>query len=103
MTEYTGTRALPPSSPGIIIGHLLEENDVSITAAAKGLGISRQSLHRILNGTTGITPEMAVKLGVYFGNGPELWLNLQVKWDLWYVQKKLNKRTLGVKPLLAAA
>ena len=103
MTEYTGKRALPPSRPGAIIQHLLQENGVSIMAASRGLGISRQSLHRILKGVTAITPEMAVKLGVYFGNGPELWLNLQVKWDLWYVQKKLTRRTLGVKPLLAAA
>ena len=55
----------------------LEPLGLSVTEAAKGLGISRKGLSAILNGRTGVGPAMAVKLSKAFGTTPELWLNLQ--------------------------
>jgi addiction module HigA family antidote len=54
------------------------------------LGVTRQTLHRILAGTASVTPEMAVRLGKFCGNGPALWLNLQVAHDLWHAERRLR-------------
>jgi addiction module HigA family antidote len=63
---------------------------VSVSAAARELGVSRQTLHRILSEQTSITPEMAVRLGKYCGNGPGLWLRLQIAFDVWQAQTALE-------------
>jgi addiction module HigA family antidote len=50
---------------------------LSVTAAAKQLGIARQTLHRIMAEQAAVSPEMAMRLGKFCGNGPGLWLRLQ--------------------------
>lgn len=75
-------------------GELLKEDvlpalDLSVSEAARQLRISRQTLHRILRGTHAITPEMAVRLGKFCGNGPGLWLRMQQNYDLWKATEKL--------------
>jgi addiction module HigA family antidote len=62
---------------------------VSVAAAARDMGVSRQQLYKILAGERAITAEMAVRLGAYCGNGPELWLNMQGAHDLWHAQRAL--------------
>lgn len=91
--EYPVTRRprRPPVHPGEILKEdVLPALDLSVSEAARQLRISRQTLHRILKGTHGITPEMAVRLGKFCGNGPGLWLRLQQSYDLWKAQKKLD-------------
>ena len=63
---------------------------ITISEAARQLGVSRQTLHRILAGTIGITPEMALRLGKFCGNGPGLWLRMQQKYDLWHARKRIG-------------
>lgn len=75
--------ALPPMHPG----ELLREDVIpalgrSVSEIADLLGVSRQTLHAILAERAGVTPAMALRLGRLCGNGPELWLNLQGKYDL---------------------
>ena len=75
-------RMYNPPHPGLVIREYL--NDVTVSDAAKHLGITRTSLSRILNGKTGISPLMAIKLETAFGGIPaESWLALQAKYDLW--------------------
>ena len=68
-------------------GALLREDiipalDLPLGEIARHLGISRQTLHSILSERQPVTPLMALKLGKLCGNGPELWMRLQARWDL---------------------
>ena len=73
-----------PAHPGEILKELyLDPLGLSITAAAKGLGISRKSLSEIINGHYGISVEMSMRLSKAFNTSPESWLNMQQQYDLW--------------------
>ena len=63
---------------------------ISGSAAARQLGVTRQTLHRIMAGAHAVTPEMAVRLGKFCGNGPGLWLRMQQAYDLWRAQERLK-------------
>ena len=72
-----------PVHPGRIVRHdCLEPLGLSVTAGAKILGVSRQTLNKIVNGKSGITPEMAIRLTKAFGSTEETWLRMQLVWDL---------------------
>lgn len=64
---------------------------LSISEAARQLRISRQTLHRILAGRSAVTPEMAMRLGKFCGNGPGLWLRMQEAYDLFNAERLLVK------------
>ena len=90
-----------PPHPGEIIKELcLEPLGISVTAAAKGLGVSRTTLSAILNGRAGISPEMAIRLSIAFDTSAESWLNQQSQFDLW--QAEQHRNNLQVKRLSAA-
>ena len=90
-----------PPHPGEVIRSLcLEPLGLSVTDAAKGLGVSRKTLSAILNGRAGISPEMALRLSMAFDTTPESWLNQQAQYDLWVARK--GARRLRVKRLSAA-
>jgi addiction module HigA family antidote len=85
-----GRPQMRPSHPGSILREdVLPALDVSVTAAARELGVSRQTLHAILAERAPITAEMAVRIGKWCGNGPEIWLTLQRGHDLWEAEQKL--------------
>jgi addiction module HigA family antidote len=63
---------------------------VSVTEAARRLGVTRQTLHRIMAEDASISPEMALRLGRFCGNGPGLWLRMQQAYDLWYTERRLK-------------
>jgi addiction module HigA family antidote len=73
---------------------------VTVTDAAIALGVSRKTLSAILNGRSGISPEMAIRLSVAFNTTPESWLNQQVQYDLWHADR--NRKNLHVRRLVAA-
>lgn len=81
-----------PTHPGEILREdvLPALNNMPVQTAAKHLGVSRQTLHRILAGTMPVTPAMALRLGKFCGNGPALWLNMQGSYDLWEAERKLR-------------
>ena len=73
-----------PPHPGEILRTLcLEPLGLSVTEAAKALGVARSTLSKLLNGRTGITPDMAMRLSIAFDTTPESWMNQQVQYDLW--------------------
>jgi antitoxin HigA-1 len=81
----------PPTHPGEILREdVLPALNLSVSEAARQLRVTRQTLHRILSGTSGISPEMAVRLGKFCGNGPGLWLRMQQGYDLWHAEKRLR-------------
>jgi len=90
-----------PPHPGEIIRDLcLEPLGLSVTDAASALGVSRKTLSSILNGRSGISPEMALRLSKAFNTTPESWLNQQVQYDLWKARK--DSKGIKVKKLYAA-
>jgi addiction module HigA family antidote len=78
-----------PTHPGEVLSEVLPALNLSVAEAAQKLGVTRQTLHRIIRGQTAVTPEMAVRLGKFCGNGPNLWLSMQHGYDLWHAQRKL--------------
>jgi antitoxin HigA-1 len=81
-----------PTHPGAILRKdvLPSLAGMSVSAFARCLGVSRQTLHAVLAERSGISPQMALRLGKLLGNGSQLWLDLQIKHDLWQAQAKLN-------------
>lgn len=81
----------PPHPGGVIRRQCLEPLGLTVTAAAKGLGVSRNTLSMLLNGRLGISPEMAIRLAQGFGGSPESWLQQQMHYDLWHAQQRNKK------------
>ena len=78
-----------PPHPGEVIRELcLEPLGLTVTEAAKGLGVSRKTLSALLNGRFGISPEMAIRLSKGFGGSAESWLIQQIQYNLWQVLQK---------------
>ena len=95
-----------PPHPGEVLRKLcLEPLGLSITKAAKALGVSRTTLASILNGQTAISPEMAVRLSIAFDTTAESWMSQQVQYDLWQAKQhrdELNDTRLTFKESLTA-
>jgi len=72
----------PPHPGGIVRRQCLEPLGLSVTRAASGLGVTRQALSELLNGHTGVSVEMAIRLSKAFGSTPETWLGMQMAYDL---------------------
>jgi len=90
-----GMSARKPTHPGAILRDvILPEMSISKTELAEILGISRQMLYGILNEQKPVSPETATKLGAFFGNSPIMWMNMQVKYDLYHAAKAVGKRKL---------
>jgi addiction module HigA family antidote len=90
-----------PPHPGEVLKALcLEPLNLTVTGAARSLGVSRKTLSAILNGRAGISPEMAVRLSIAFDTTAESWLNQQVQYDLWHAERKRSR--LHVERLTAA-
>ena len=81
----------PPHPGRIVRQECIEALGLTVTAAAKGLGVTRKALSELVNGKSGISPEMAVRLSKAFGSSPELWLGLQMDYDLAQLQSAAVK------------
>ncbi len=92
MTEFTAVRSAGrrPTHPGEMLREdVLPALKMTVKDMAAAIGVSRQMLHNVLNGTATVTPEMALRLGKFCGNGPELWLRMQQAHDLWEAQRAI--------------
>jgi addiction module HigA family antidote len=90
-----------PPHPGEVLKTLcLEPLKLSVTEAARCLGVSRKTLSGILNGRAGISPEMAIRLSIAFDTSAESWLNQQLQYDLWCAER--GRKRLRVTKLTAA-
>ena len=101
MKEHIVRRPLrrPPVHPGEVVRKdVLPALGLSVSEAARRLGVSRQQLHRILACTHPITTEMALRLGRLAGNGPGLWLRMQQAYDLWYAEQRLHEELARIFP-----
>ena len=84
-----------PPHPGEIIREFcIEPLNLTVTEAAHALGVTRKTLFALLNGRSGISPEMALRLSKVFGRTPEGWLRLQLQFDLWKTEQSVDIRRL---------
>jgi addiction module HigA family antidote len=84
-----------PPHPGEIIREFcIEPLGLTVTEAAKAIGVTRKTLSALLNGRSGISPEMALRLSKVFGRSPEGWLKLQLQYDLWTTQQSVDLKNL---------
>ena len=95
-----------PVHPGRIVRHdCIEPLGLTVTKAAKALGVTRQALNNVVNCRSGISPEMAIRLSKAFGSSPETWLRMQLAYDLAQARKdesKIKVRRQRVPPELHA-
>jgi addiction module HigA family antidote len=88
-----------PSHPGEVLREdVLPALDMSVSETARRLGVSRQTLHKILAGEQGVSPDMAVRLGKFCGNGADLWLSMQAAHDLWRARRRLAPVVAKIRP-----
>jgi len=84
-----------PPHPGEVIKELcIKPLGLSVTDAAKALGVSRKTLSELLNGRASISPEMALRLSLVFNTTPESWLTQQMHYDLWKLKQSRKKITV---------
>jgi addiction module HigA family antidote len=89
-----------PPHPGEVIRELcLEPLGLSVTAAAKALGVTRKALSELVNGKSGVSAEMAIRLSQAFRTTAESWLDQQMQYDLWKARLKMKK--VKIPPIAA--
>jgi addiction module HigA family antidote len=80
-----------PAHPGEVIRELcLQPLKLSVTDAARALGVTRKALSEVLNGRTGVSPAMALRLAKAFNTDAERWLAMQQQYDLWQARKAVK-------------
>ena len=80
-----------PPHPGEIVKEFcVEALNLTVTKAAESLGVTRKTFSMLLNGKSGISPEMALRLSKVFGRTPEGWLRLQLQFDLWKAKQNVD-------------
>lgn len=101
ITEESKMKMHNPPHPGEVLKELcIEPLGLSVTETAEALGVSRKTLSALINGRSGVSPEMAIRLAKAFDTSAESWLNQQVQYDLWQAERKA--RGLKVRRLSAA-
>lgn len=81
-----------PVHPGTIVKHdCIEALGLNVTRAAKVLGVARPTLSRVINGRAAVSPEMSIRLSKAFGSRPEIWLKLQLAYDLAQANRMADK------------
>jgi addiction module HigA family antidote len=78
----------PPHPGRIVRQECIEPLKLTITDAAERLGVSRQALNNVVNEKAAISPEMSIRLSKAFGSSPEVWLGLQMEYDLAQAEKE---------------
>ena len=81
-----------PPHPGTVVRYeCLEPLGLTVTRAAKGLGVTRQALSDLVNERAGVSVEMSIRLSQAFGSTPETWLGMQAAYDLWQVRERADQ------------
>jgi len=88
-----------PPHPGKTVRNIIDELEVTVTDAAKALGVNRQTLNNLVNENNGISPEMALRLEAVFGSTADAWLQMQTNYDLSQVREIQGQVTKGLQKL----
>jgi addiction module HigA family antidote len=89
-----------PTHPGeMLLEEFLKPMGLSQRELAEGIHVPYQRVNEIINGRRGITPSTALRLSTYFGVTPGFWMNLQLRWDLYFARKSEADNLKTIKPL----
>lgn len=88
----------PPHPGEVLKGLHMQPIGLTIKEVAERLGVERKALSRLINGHTGVTAEMAIRLGRAFNTTPDLWLGMQRGYDLWHAKRRMQRETSRIKP-----
>jgi addiction module HigA family antidote len=103
MPEYkAGKRLVAPTHPGSVVASTLADLRVSARKAATMIGVNTMTLTNVMNGHSAVSPDMALRLGKLFGNGPEIWLAMQAQYDLWVASQRLAPAIAAIETLEAS-
>lgn len=92
-----------PTHPGEMLREdFMPDYELSVSALAEALGVSRQSINELLRERRAASPEMAIRLGRLFGNSAEFWLSAQRAVDLWEANQALKSEVARIRPLNTA-
>jgi len=86
---FTLEKQIRPVHPGEVIADLLDDLEMTTIDFARKLDVSPDTVEAIIQGRLPVTVDMAIRLGKALGNGPQLWLNLQQKVDIWDTMQKI--------------
>jgi len=81
----------PPHPGRVVRQECIEALGLTVTEAARALGVTRQALNNLVNLKAGVSPEMAIRLSKAFGSSPEVWLGMQMAYDLAQLEKQTSK------------
>lgn len=99
----TKKRSISPTHPGVILCEdFMPDYGLSVSGLAASLGVSRQSVNELLKGRRALTPIMALRLSLLFGNSSRFWMNAQVALDLWSAEQEHQQELDGMQMLKAA-
>jgi addiction module HigA family antidote len=105
MSGYAAKQSpkMEPVHPGAILREdVLPALNLTVAETARQLGVSRQMLHSILAERSAVSPEMALRLGRFCGNGAGFWLRMQTTYDLWHAERKLGDEIQDIPEHAAA-
>ena len=92
-----------PTHPGAVLREdVLPDLGISVSAFARSLHLSRQLVHGVLNESKPVTPNIALRLGKFIGNGPGIWLRMQDAYDLWQTEKKIANELKEIRKFKVA-
>jgi addiction module HigA family antidote len=93
-----------PTHPGEILREdVLPALKLSVSEAARQLRVTRQALHHVLAGRAAVSPDMAIRLGEFCGNGPGPWLRMRHGDDLWHAERRLRREVEKIPTAATAA
>ena len=84
----------PPHPGRSVKNACLEPLNLTVTEGAKALGVTRQALSSLINGNSGMSPDMAIRLEMAFGSTADAWLQMQAAYDLAQARKKTEGLTI---------
>ncbi|MCU1322429.1 MAG: putative counterpart of the neighbouring HigB-like protein [Acidobacteriaceae bacterium] len=88
-------RMYNPAHPGEVLREFM--GDMTVSDLAGHLGVTRVTLSRLINGNSGVSAEMALRLSEAFRTSPELWLNMQTQYDLWQASQARKEKVTAIK------
>ncbi len=95
-------RDFKPVHPGVILKEIIDELNISQAKLAHNIGVSPMRISHIINGSRPITGDIALRLGKYFGQSPQFWMNIQSSFDMQTAQSKIGKKIDKIQPCSVA-
>lgn len=93
-----------PTQPGeMLLEEFLKPMQITQRDLADAIQVPYQRVNDLVNGRRGVTPSTALRLGRYFGMSADFWMNLQLRWDLFFAQQAEAETLRGIQPRLPQA